>query len=62
MVSRVNRIFGWSTVICGMDIKLKKSSICQALRKRSFMTADVLLVGVGKDSTFGGLTNTMKYW
>ena len=31
--------FGWSRVICGGDIKLKKSSICQALRKRSLMHA-----------------------
>jgi len=26
--------FGWSRVICGMDIRLKKSSICHILSKR----------------------------
>jgi len=26
--------FGWSRVICGMDIRMKKSSICHILSKR----------------------------
>ena len=40
--------FGWSKVIAGMDIKLKKSSICHALTKRSLMTTDIFLFDVGK--------------
>ena len=47
--------FGWSRVICGMDIKLKKSSICHALRKRSLMTTDMFLFDVGKAATFDGV-------
>ena len=47
--------FGWSRVICGMDIKLKKSSICHALRKRSLMTTDIFLFDVGKANTFDGV-------
>ena len=43
--------FGWSRVICGMDIKLKKSSICQALRKRSLITTDIFLFNDGKART-----------
>ena len=47
--------FGWSRVICGMDIKLKKSSICHALRKRSLVTTDIFLFDVGKAETFDGV-------
>ena len=43
--------FGWSRVICGMDIKLKKSSICQALKKRSLITTDIFLFNDGKART-----------
>ena len=43
--------FGWSKVIAGMDIKLKKSSICHALTKRSLMTTDIFLFDVGKAQT-----------
>ena len=28
--------FGWGKVICGMDIKMKKGSICHVLSKGSF--------------------------
>ena len=38
-----------------MDIKLKKSSICHALRKRSLMTTDIFLFDVGKANTFDGV-------
>ena len=47
--------FGWSRVICGMDIKLKKSNICHALRKRSLLTTDIFLFDVGKAATFDGV-------
>ena len=40
--------FGWSRVICGMAMKLKKLSICPALRKRSLMTTNVFLFDVRK--------------
>ena len=43
--------FGWSRVICGMDIRLKKSSICHILSKRSLMTTDIFLFDVGKAKT-----------
>ena len=45
--------FGWCRVICGGDIKLKKSSICQAQRKGSLMTMEKLQHLMG---------STMKYW
>ena len=38
-----------------MDIKLIKSSICHALRKRSLMTTDILLFDVGKANIFDGV-------
>ena len=44
--------FGWHKVICGMDIKMKKGSICHALRKRSLMSTNVFLFDVGKSKTF----------
>ena len=47
--------FGWSKVIAGMDIKLKKSSICHALTKRSLMTTDIFLFDVGKAKTDDGV-------
>ena len=47
--------FGWSKVIAGMDIKLKKSSICHALTKRSLMTTDIFLFDVGKAQTDDGV-------
>ena len=40
--------FGWGKVICGMDIKMKKGSICHVLSKRSLMTTDTFLFDVGK--------------
>ena len=40
--------FGWEKVICGMDIKMKKGSICHVLSKRSLMTIDTFLFDVGK--------------
>ena len=43
--------FGWSRVICGMDIRLKKASICHILSKRSLMTTDIFLFDVGKART-----------
>ena len=43
--------FGWSRVICGMDIRLKKSSICHILGKRSLMTTDIFLFDIGKART-----------
>jgi len=43
--------FGWSRVICGMDIRMKKSSICHILSKRSLMTTDIFLFDVGKAKT-----------
>ena len=46
---------GWSKVISGMDIKMKKSSICHALSKRSLMTTDIFLFDVGKANTDVGV-------
>ena len=43
--------YGWSRVICGMDIRMKKSSICHILGKRSLMTTDIFLFDVGKART-----------
>ena len=43
--------FGWSRVVCGMDIRMKKSSICHILSKRSLMTTDIFLFDVGKAKT-----------
>ena len=43
--------FGWGKVICGMDIKMKKGSICHVLSKRSLMTTDTFLFDVGKANT-----------
>ena len=43
--------FGWGKVICGMDIKMKKGSICHVLSKRSLMTTDTFLFDVGKAYT-----------
>ena len=47
--------FGWSKVICGINLKLKGGSICQLLRKRSLMTTDVFLFDVGKAKTEEGI-------
>ena len=44
--------FGWERVVCGMDIKVKKSSICHALGKRPLTTTDIFLFNVGKAQTF----------
>ena len=44
--------FGWGRVVCGMDIKVKKSSICHALGKRPLTTTDIFLFNVGKAQTF----------
>lgn len=44
--------FGFKRVVAGMDIKLKKSSICHALRKRRLATTDIFLFDVGKAKTF----------
>ena len=35
-------------VICGMDIKMKRTNICHVLSKRSLMTTDTFLFDVGK--------------
>ena len=43
--------FGWERVVCGMDIKVKKSSICHALGKRPLTTTDIFLFNVGKAKT-----------
>ena len=47
--------FGWGKVICGMDIKMKKGSICHVLSKRSLMTIDTFLFDVGKANTDDGV-------
>ena len=47
--------FGWEKVICGMDIKMKKGSICHVLSKRSLMTTDTFLFDVGKANTDHGV-------
>ena len=44
--------FGFKRVVAGMDIKLKKSSFCHALRKRRLATTDIFLFDVGKAKTF----------
>ena len=44
--------FGWERVVCGFDIKVKKSSICHALGKRPLTTTDIFLFNVGKAKTF----------
>ena len=44
--------YGYKRVVAGMDIKLKKSSICHALRKRRLATTDIFLFDVGKAKTF----------
>ena len=38
--------------MAGMDIKIKKLSICHALRKRRLATTDIFLFDVGKAKTF----------
>ena len=40
--------YGWSKIICGINLKMKGGSICQLLRKRSLLTTDVFLFDVGK--------------
>ena len=40
--------FGWYRVVCGMDNKIKKSSICHTLRKRPLTTTYIFLFNVGK--------------
>ena len=47
--------YGWGKVICGMDIKIKKGSICHVLSKRSLMTIDIFLFDVGKANTDHGV-------
>jgi hypothetical protein len=47
--------YGWGKVICGMDIKIKKGSICHVLSKRSLMTTDTFLFDVGKANTDHGV-------
>ena len=47
--------YGWGKVICGMDIKIKKGSICHVLSKRSLMTTDIFLFDVGKANTDHGV-------
>jgi len=44
--------YGYKRVVAGMDIKLKKSSICHVLRKRRLATTDIFLFDVGKAKTF----------
>ena len=43
--------YGWSKIICGINLKMKGGSICQLLRKRSLLTTDVFLFDVGKAKT-----------
>ena len=47
--------YGWAKVICGMDIKLKKSTICHVLSKRSLMSTEIFLFDVGKAFTYDGV-------
>ena len=47
--------YGWGKVICGMDIKLKKSTICHVLSKRSLMSTEIFLFDVGKAFTYDGV-------
>ena len=44
--------YGFKRDVAGMDLKLKKSSICHALRKRRLATTDIFLFDVGKAKTF----------
>ena len=44
--------YGFKRVVAGMDIKIKKSSICLVLRKRRLTTTDIFLFDVGKAKTF----------
>ena len=44
--------YGYKRVVAGMDLKLKKSSICHVLRKRRLATTDIFLFDVGKAKTF----------
>ena len=44
--------FGWNRVLGGMDIKLKKASICHVLRKRPLITTEIFMFNVGKANTF----------
>ena len=43
--------YGWSKIICGINLKMKGGSICQLLRKRSLLTTDIFLFDVGKAKT-----------
>merc|ERR1711954_191323 len=58
--------YGWSKVICGINLKLKGGSICQLLRKRSLMTTDIFLFDVGKAKTEEGINydvlESIKTW
>ena len=47
--------YGWSKIICGINLKMKGGSICQLLRKRSLLTTDVFLFDVGKAKTEEGI-------
>ena len=47
--------YGWSKIICGINLKMKGGSICQLLRKRSLMTTDIFLFDVGKEKTEEGI-------
>ena len=47
--------YGWSKIICGINLKMKGGSICQLLRKRSLMTTDIFLFDVGKAKTEEGI-------
>ena len=47
--------YGWGKVICGMDIKMKKSTICHVLAKRSLMSTEIFLFDVGKAFTYDGV-------
>ena len=47
--------YGWSKIICDINLKMKGGSICQLLRKRSLMTTDIFLFDVGKAKTEEGI-------
>ena len=47
--------YGWSKIICGINLKMKGGSICQLLRKRSLLTTDNFLFDVGKAKTEEGI-------
>ena len=47
--------YGWSKIICGINLKMKGGSICQLLRKRSLLTTDIFLFDVGKAKTEEGI-------